>query len=80
MKVLLYNEVVFKTDLTYKVACELLEKAEKSKVSDLYSFHMSKGPSDSKWKLIGRPSDITKKFLENPDIFVIGDDDETGNN
>lgn len=71
MDVLLYNEVTFVEGLEYKKACELLEKAGKSKAAQYFNFSIAMHTKNGGWSLEGRPTEATRAFVKDPKSFVI---------
>lgn len=67
----LFKESVIKSGLTYNRAVALLQRAEATRAGEHIGFHISRGPKDKLWKLIGWPRAARRAFINNPDDFVI---------
>ena len=69
--IVLIENMVVATNLTYEVAVSLLEKANKSKCAKWIAFHISTETTSKSWKLVGQSIELRNKFLDNPQDFVI---------
>lgn len=72
MNIVLCKEMVIATDLTYKQGCEALEKASKNLAMTGFTFALTNEFSKkSLYTLIARNNELVKKFIAEPETFVI---------
>jgi hypothetical protein len=70
--VVLFQEMIFESDLTYKQACEALEKACKSPINRTIDFFITNQPkTKTKWQLAGYSRKLRQSFVNDPNRFVI---------
>lgn len=71
--VVLVKAMIIKDDLTYKEACSLLKKANKSEAAEDISFGITSGKGDG-WILFGEVKSLIQKFIVDPEKYIINGD------
>jgi len=70
--IILRGEVVLAVNLSYRQANEALKKANKHRLAEDYTFHITNEYSDvGTWSLCARHKATDQNFSEDPDSFVI---------
>lgn len=73
----LAQDIIYATNITnYKVANKLLKEASASPAAEYISFFLSSVPTEKGYSLRGRIISLTKKFIKDPNKFVIQLTDE----
>lgn len=71
MRIVLYKDIQFSSLLSYDEAVKALDIAIGTPAAEFVDFFIQGKAREDGWSLMGRPIELSKGFLSDPDKYVI---------